>query len=128
MTERDEFNTPALWGVALMSAAVTLVLILAIRLMYVQFVAKEVQRKVIDQPVVEAKTHVAQQEAALSRYGWSDRAAGRAVIPIERAMKLVVEEGGRIERNGPVSAVDDLQNGQQDDAKDDADDAEGNSS
>jgi hypothetical protein len=34
----------------------------------------------------------AREDAALSAWGWSDRRAGLARVPIERAMELVVEE------------------------------------
>lgn len=37
----------------------------------------------------------AAQRASLERWGWTDRAAGKAEIPIERAMELVIEEEGR---------------------------------
>jgi hypothetical protein len=41
-----------------------------------------------DRPALEAAA-----QAKLQGYGWTDRAAGRARIPIERAMELQVQQG-----------------------------------
>ncbi|MEA1648238.1 hypothetical protein UAJ10_04310 [Nitrospirillum sp. BR 11164] len=35
----------------------------------------------------------ARAEAELTRYGWADRDAGRAIIPIDRAMDLLARKG-----------------------------------
>jgi hypothetical protein len=35
----------------------------------------------------------AEEQTALSGYGWVDRAAGRVQIPVERAMALIAERG-----------------------------------
>lgn len=35
-----------------------------------------------------------EQRAALERWGWTDRDAGLARIPVERAMELVAADGG----------------------------------
>jgi hypothetical protein len=35
----------------------------------------------------------ARAEADLTRYGWADRDAGRAIIPIDRAMDLLAKNG-----------------------------------
>jgi hypothetical protein len=43
----------------------------------------------------------AREEAALTSYGWVDREAGRARIPVERAMELLLERGtGRLRAEG----------------------------
>jgi hypothetical protein len=41
-----------------------------------------------DRPALEAAA-----QAKLQCYGWTDRAAGKAHIPIERAMELQVQQG-----------------------------------
>ncbi len=41
-----------------------------------------------DRPAIDSKAR-----AKLEGYGWTDRAAGRAHIPIERAMELQVQQG-----------------------------------
>lgn len=41
-----------------------------------------------DRPAIDAAA-----QAKLEGYGWTDRAAGKAHIPIERAMELQVQQG-----------------------------------
>jgi len=45
-----------------------------------------------DPLALRAKLH-AEEEAVLTTYGWVDRRAGTVRIPIDRAMKLLVERG-----------------------------------
>lgn len=44
-------------------------------------------------PAQERQTEQAQNKALLEAYGWSDRAAGLAHIPIERAMQILANHG-----------------------------------
>ncbi len=44
------------------------------------------------QPGLDLQALRAQEETALTTYGWVDQAKGQVRIPIERAMRLVVEE------------------------------------
>ena len=51
---------------------------------------------IVDQPMFEIRSDfMDQQRRRLDSYGWVDRASGRVHIPIERAMKQVVEETKR---------------------------------
>jgi hypothetical protein len=51
---------------------------------------------IVDQTLVEVENHGADvreaQRRELVRYGWADRDAGVAIIPVEKAMDLVVEQ------------------------------------
>jgi hypothetical protein len=48
---------------------------------------------IVDQPLFETPSDFMDRlRGRLSSYGWVDRAQGRVHIPIERAMKMVVEE------------------------------------
>ncbi len=53
---------------------------------------------IVDQTLIETEAYGellrAQQRRVLAHYGWVDRRAGIARIPIERAMELVVEQEG----------------------------------
>jgi hypothetical protein len=46
-----------------------------------------------DNPQQELRELRARQESLLNGYGWVDKEAGVARIPIEDAMKMVVERG-----------------------------------
>ena len=48
---------------------------------------------IVDQSLFEIRSDfMDRQRRRLDSYGWVDRASGRVHIPIERAMKMVIEE------------------------------------
>jgi hypothetical protein len=59
---------------------------------------------IMDAQMAEAiAEEIKKKERALSSYGWADRKAGVAQIPVERAMELMLEKGfpTRTESAGP---------------------------
>lgn len=44
-------------------------------------------------PVGDLKAYKAQQDELLNSYGWVDKEAGVARIPVERAIELIAEQG-----------------------------------
>lgn len=90
----DDLNVPmiALFGV--LACVLTFALVLGVQVLYYRVANSEVQRKVIAAQAMDSASIMAEQEAKLARYGWLDRAQGRATIPIERAMELIVQERG----------------------------------
>lgn len=44
-------------------------------------------------PILPRRRMLAEEEAALTTYGWVDRSTGIVRVPIERAMELLVERG-----------------------------------
>ncbi len=46
-------------------------------------------------PVPERAAYFAEKERLLTGYGWSDRGAGIARIPLDEAMRLQAEKAGR---------------------------------
>ena len=44
-------------------------------------------------PVADLKAYEAQEEALLHSYGWVDKGAGVARIPIDRAIELIAKQG-----------------------------------
>lgn len=44
-------------------------------------------------PRAEYELYLEDQQQAVSSYGWADRAAGKIVIPVERAIELAAERG-----------------------------------
>jgi hypothetical protein len=51
-------------------------------------------------PAVDLKKLRAIEDARLRQYEWIDRQAGIAAIPIERAMEMLAERGGKAESKG----------------------------
>ncbi len=56
--------------------------------------AREVQRKVIDEPAVDVSRAKAEQLQKIGEYRLIDAENGVVAIPIERAMELIVAERG----------------------------------
>jgi len=84
--------------VAGVGVALLVVIVLLLEVLYHRTAAAELQRKVIAEQPLELRAVEAEQLEQLSRYRWVDEAAGRAAIPIERAMDLVVDEANRSRR------------------------------
>jgi hypothetical protein len=60
---------------------------------YAQDMARLPQPQLITKPGSERQRVWSEQEAKLESYGWVDRKAGVAHIPVDRAMELLVERG-----------------------------------
>jgi hypothetical protein len=103
-TSGDGLNTPLIAVVGFVSAILTFALIIGVQVLYYHAAATETDRKVIAVRNEEADDLVAQQEAKLARYEWRDRAQGQAVIPVERAMQLVVQECQEKQKDKPPEA------------------------
>lgn len=108
--ERDQIRAGAFAAVTVLSVVVIAVAVAAVRgILSTHHVAVappigSVPREIgaetpIDTTAIEVDDEGlrirAAQRARLESYGWVDRQAGIAHIPIDRAMDLVVEEAGR---------------------------------
>ena len=51
-------------------------------------------------PTVEVEDYEAKQQQALNTFGWIDKTTDTVRLPIQHAMKLVVEEGLPTRRGG----------------------------
>jgi hypothetical protein len=78
--------------VGVVSALLLFGLIVGIQVLYFEYQQTVDQQQAARVPNVEAKNLITEQEAKLQQQGWLDREQGKIAIPIERAMKLVVEE------------------------------------
>ncbi|MEM9657065.1 MAG: hypothetical protein AAF961_01780 [Planctomycetota bacterium] len=105
MTEQENLDIPMIATIGLISVAVTAATVIGVRALYYKFDAAEVQRKVIETPNADADSKLAEQIAAISRYGWAERENAVVTIPIERAMRLVVEERRSQDRRGSQSVA-----------------------
>jgi hypothetical protein len=55
-------------------------------------------------PHAERRAYEAEKDSELNSFGWVDRQAGIAHIPIAEAMKLLAAHGGRSDTGGPSEA------------------------
>lgn len=83
------FSTLLVGGVG---AALLIVIILLLEVLYQRTVRSEQNRKVIDEQPLLLRQLQAEQLEQLSQYRWINQQEGVAAIPIDRAMALIVEE------------------------------------
>ena len=88
----DTINTPKIVVVGFISAIVTFVVILAAQAVFFATDYAETQRKIAAETPTPLTEGLTQQQNRLSGYGWVDPAKGVVNIPIENAMRLVVED------------------------------------
>jgi hypothetical protein len=90
-----EQSDPRGWStawIATVGIVLTFVIIVLLQVLYHRTEAREYERKIIAAEPVELIELRQQQAGQLSGYGWVDREQGIASIPIEEAMKQVVDE------------------------------------
>lgn len=92
MVEQENLNIPMIIAVGLISVVVTVVSVVAVQALYYSYASDETRRKIVEAPTADADSKLAEQVAKLSRYSWTDREKGLVTVPIERAMRLVVQE------------------------------------
>lgn len=99
----DSHDDPTVWPTAMVgaiSAVLLILIVVGLEVLYYQTVVAESRRKFIEQEPQELRQVQAEQRQLLSGSRPSDAATDRLVLPIERAMELIVEETrrGRAER------------------------------
>ena len=98
--EHDEHDIPFLVGVGVFSGAFFLAFAIAIVGLTRWWDLDQRESKVVARTGLEVRTLKADQVASLRTYRLLDRETGRVSLPIERAMKLVVEEHARVGEEG----------------------------
>lgn len=88
----DDPDVPASAVVGILGAILLFVIIVGLQAIFYRMQERELERKVYDQPNQELQQLDADQLETLNSYGWVDEQGKVAHIPIDRAMKLVVEE------------------------------------
>jgi hypothetical protein len=92
MAHRDELNTPLIAIVGFLGAIATFAIIVVLQVLYYQLEAAEQLRKEISPAPAELASAIADQEAKLADYRWIDQQKQLVGIPIDRAMRLVVDD------------------------------------
>ena len=95
MRETGEPNTPLTALVGVVFAIVLFALVVFLQAFFYRQEAAEDARKAVAVPPEELSQLRAQQLETLHSYRYVDPRAGVVAIPIDRAMELVVRDGGR---------------------------------
>ena len=109
--EESDVNIRAIFGFALGLTVTTMIVGLAVWVLFQYFDARESRTVFTEYPLATQESRVppeprlqtnpredlgnlrTREEQALTSYGWVDKNAGVVRIPIDRAMQLVVERG-----------------------------------
>ena len=105
MAEKQNLDVPMIATAGTVSVVLTVAAVFGVQALYYSYSQSETNRKVVAIPDSDANSKLAEQDAKLTRYAWADRASGKVVIPIERAMSLTVDDY-RKALVSPTSAVD----------------------
>ncbi len=95
MRETGEPNTPLTALVGVVFAIVLFALVVSLQALFYRQEADENERKAVSSPPEELARARTEQLETLHGYRYVDARAGVVAIPIDRAMELVVREGGR---------------------------------
>ncbi len=113
----DDHEDPAAsstWLVGFIGVVLLVVTMLGVTALYYNMKASKEQVVVVDEPFIDVKNLRIQQERILTTSArWEERDEGGEVtrelhIPLERAMKIVVEEYGAAEVSSTASASGDM--------------------
>ena len=102
MAEQENLNIPMIATVGVVSVVLTAATVIAVQALYFNYAADEIERKVVAAPTADADSKLAEQIAKLSRYSWANREKQIVTIPIERAMRLVVQEKRPQRKTAPM--------------------------
>ncbi len=88
----DDPDTPISATIAIISAVVVVVTIVLLQALFYQMQDREFERKVIAPKDLALEKMRTEQHDVLTSYGWVDKEAGVARIPVEQAMEMMVKE------------------------------------
>ncbi len=94
MAIKQEVNAPLLLTIAMIGGFLLLVIVIGVQAWYLWAEQGELRAKYDAARNVDLERMIASQEANLARPRLT--ADGRATIPIEQAMDLIVQNGGRL--------------------------------
>lgn len=97
MAHYDDLDTKQIWTVGLVSAVLTGVTILAVQVLYFALLNSFESSKLADTEYTSSIQHIALQKQRLASYG-VDPETKKFHMPIDRAMKLFVQEQAETEK------------------------------
>jgi hypothetical protein len=92
MASYNDLDTSKIALVGFVGAFVTFLVIIGLQVLYLSASNELTEERVIQASTTDSDSVINEQKAKLTRYRWIDAQNDQAVIPIERAMELVVEE------------------------------------
>ncbi len=94
MIQDDDIKTWKITMIGGVGLIVVLIIVLALQVVYFRAVAEQFHQKEVHPPLLEVQTAMSRQQDKLGQCQWVDRDKGVVSIPIDRAMELVIREGG----------------------------------
>jgi hypothetical protein len=94
MAQYDDVKTSKIALVGFLASIIVVIIVVLLQVIYYHAVAVQVKEKDVDSPLVELQRAASAQQARLLQYHWIDQSKGVVAIPIDRAMEIVVREGG----------------------------------
>lgn len=92
MESHNDLNSLKIGMIGFLGAVVTLAAILALQVLYYAAANRLTDERVVQSPTTQSDTQLAEQAVQLTRYDWIDREKKQVMIPVDRAMELVVKE------------------------------------
>ncbi len=91
-TGTNDANTGTITFIGLISAILLIELVVGIQVLFYNTQEEEIVRKDVSQPSWELNALLLKQQGALHSYSWVDRERQTVAIPIDVAMKRLVEQ------------------------------------
>jgi hypothetical protein len=91
----ERYNDLNLWNIGMigfLGVVITSALVLALQVLYYTVADRLTEERVIQSSMTHSDTQLAEQSVQLTRYDWIDREKKQVMIPVDRAMDLVVKE------------------------------------
>ena len=92
MAQREQANVPLLLTIGAVSGFLVIVLAIGIQAWFLREVQREVAQKWDNAPLQPITDIKRQQETNISTYRWVDKDKRRVAIPIDEAMRIVVQQ------------------------------------
>lgn len=92
MDRHNDLDVLKIGVIGFLGAVITVAAILALQVLYYVVAEQLTEERVVRAPTTHSDTQLAGQAVQLTRYDWIDREKKQVMIPIDRAMELVVQE------------------------------------
>ena len=102
MAQREQANVPLLLTIGAVSGFLVIVMAIGIQAWFLREVQREVAQKWDTTPLQPITDIRRQQETNISGYRWVDKDKKRVAIPIDEAMRMIVEQHQQ-KQNAPAT-------------------------
>ena len=105
MVFKQEVNVPLLITIGIISAVLLLVATFGVQAWYANAEQTEEAIKAEDAPASDYVQLRQSQATALNQFGWADKSKGIVRIPIDDAMRIIVQNNGALPSTQPSGAA-----------------------